>query len=118
MDKTLLKNTLEDFKSLVNAEKTPELKAAKLKELLKEDLKKNQNFDLISGTRKGLTEMFQEINKKELSEEIGIAIKLLEYFEFTSSFGLVSIPLNEFSSDESDKFNNIKSQWIAIVGGK
>lgn len=118
MNKTLLQNTLEKFQSLLIDEKIPELKAAKLKELLKDDLKKNQNFDLISGAHKGLTEMFQEINKQELSEEIEIAIILLEYFESTSSFGLASVPLNKFSLNESDKFNNIKSQLIAIVIGK
>jgi len=115
MIKVLLKSILENFQSSLADLKTPELKAAKLKELLKEELKKNQKFDLISGVQKGLTEMFQEINKKELADEIETAFKLLEHFESTSSFGLVSIPMNKNSSDITEKFNAIKSLLISIV---
>jgi hypothetical protein len=115
MNKILLKNILENSKSSLANIETAELKVKKLKILLEEEQKKNQNFDLISGTQKGLTEMFQEINKKELLEEIDLAIKLLEHFESTSSFGLKSIPMNKFSNDMANKFDIIKSLLISII---
>ena len=86
--------------------------------MLKEDLKKNQNFDLVSVAQKGLVEMFQEINKKELSEDIETTIILLEHFESTSSFRLVNLPLNKFSKDVTAKFDEIKLQLASIVEGK
>lgn len=65
-------------------------RASELKKLLTEEYHKNQNTDLIAGAQKGLTEMFTEINKVEILQEIEYSIKLLENFESTGNLNLIT----------------------------
>ncbi len=115
MKKALIFELLDKLQSELDNLPSPEQRAAKLKELLEIELQKNKNFNLLLGAQKGLTEMFQEMNKMELTQEIEIAILFLEHFETTGKFNLISFPQNELSNEMADKSNNINSKLKSIV---
>lgn len=114
MDKILIFNLLDKLKPELSDLSLSKQRAVKLKELLMVEFQ-NNNFNLVLGAQKGLTEMFQEINKMELSQEIEIAILFLEHFESTGKFNLISFPQNELSNEMSEKTNVINSKLKVLV---
>jgi hypothetical protein len=115
MKKTTVIKLIESLEPLITGLATPKQRAAKLKEMLKEKLEDSKKYNLISGVQKRLDETFQENNKKELFEEIETAILLLEHFESSGEFSLVSLPNDKFSQDLSDNFNDINSKLKSII---
>ncbi|MCK4665095.1 MAG: hypothetical protein KAT68_19660 [Bacteroidales bacterium] len=72
---------------------------------------------MITGAQKGLTEMFSEIKKVEIIQEIEYSIKLLENFESTGKFDLIAIP-NKHSKDLEGKFDKLKETIESIITKK
>jgi len=115
MKTSLIIKLIENLESSVIGFLTAKERATKLKVLLKESLEKNKSYDLFSGAQEGLVEMFGEIDKKELSEEIEMAILQLEHFESTGKFSLINITDNNFSQYVTDNFNVINSKLKLII---
>ena len=115
MSKILIFNLLDKLQPELSDLPLQKQRAVKLKELLKIEYHNNKNFNLLLGVQKGLTEMFQEMNKMELSQEIEIAILFLEHFETTGKFNLISFPQNELSNEMSEKTNVINSKLKSII---
>lgn len=118
MNKSPIIKLLDSLESSVQGLETPKERADKLKKLLAESLLENKNYNLLSGTQKGLVEMFQEMNKMELTDDISNANKIIEHFETTGKFSLLSIPQNQFSKDLSEKFDSINLKLKQIIEGK
>lgn len=115
MNKALIIKLLDSLESSVLELKTPKERADKLKKLLEESLLENKNYNLLSGTQKGLVEMFQEMNKMELTDDISNALKIIEHFETSGKFSLLSIPQNQYSKDLSEKFDSINLKLVQII---
>lgn len=118
MKKALIITLLDSLESSVQELITPKERADKLKKLLEESLLENKNYNLLSGTQKGLVEMFQEMNKMEHTDDISNALKIIEHFDTTGKFSLLSIPQNQFSKDLPEKFDRINLKLKQIIEGK
>lgn len=118
MKRIFINPILDNARTLLFGVEPSLLKAQKLKELLLKEAEKNKNIDLVTGALKGLNEMFQEWDKLELLKEIEYSIILLNHYELTSKFNLLSVPMNGDSEEMSSKFDEIQTQIKSIIEEK